>query len=214
MNKSLIANGFVVINNGLDLNGLNSYWLVKNEIISEEDLRGNHIFTSNFIQLSLNKFSLTLNNNSVILSINNNYNEQDYIEGVNKLIFLLTKLKNTFNLSCGINFNWILNDLNGGEYFEISKKLFFVNDNPLYKEFENNRPCFGAYMSKDFEDSRLKLDIKPVHSNLDGINEGTLHFNFNFHKDLVDSTSIDELEAYLKKWKIYKNESELLVNKI
>ena len=55
---------------------------------------------------------------------------RDSIEGVNKLIFLLTKLKNTLNLSCGINFNWILNDLNGGEYFEISKKLFFVNDNP------------------------------------------------------------------------------------
>lgn len=214
MDKSLIANGFVVINNGLDLSNLNSYWLVKNEILNEEDLIGNHIFTNNFIQINLNKYSFTLNNNSIILTISNNYSEQDYDEGVDKLILLLKNLKNTLNLSCGINFNWVLDGLKDGEYFELSKKLFFVNNNALYQDFEEGNPCFGAYMSKDFKDARLKLDIKPVHANQGNINAGTLHFNFNFHRDLLDSSSFDELNDYLKNWRDYKTESEMLVNKV
>ncbi len=213
MDKSLIANGFVVINNGLDLSNLNSYWLVSNDILKEEDLNRNHVFTNNFIQINLNKYTFTLNNNSIILTINNNYSEQDYNEGVEKLIFLLKKIKNTTNLSCGINFNWVLDGLKDDEYFELSKKLFFVKDNALYEDFADGSPCFGAYMSKDFQGSRLKLDIKPIHSPEDK-KLGTLHFNFNFHRDLIDSSSLEELSNYLIQWKIYKDKSESLVIKI
>lgn len=215
MEKKLIANGLVVINNGLEINNFNSYWLVKNNILTEEELTNNHIFTNNIVNLDFDKYSILLNRNSIILKVNNNNNiKEDLNDALKKYFQLLKCIKNTIFLSCGINFNWILLDLKHKEYFDLSKKLFFVN-NSLFSQFDFPESCFGSYMSKDFESARLKLDIKPVHETGGDFNNGTLHFNFNFHKELKEVMSdSEELNFYLSNWEVYFDESVKIINTI
>lgn len=210
MIKKLIANGFVVINSGVELNNFNSYWLVKNKIIEEDDLVNDHIFTNSIVKLNFNEYNITINPNSVILSVENN-KEQYIEEGIERFIILLKNIKNSLHFSCGINFNWTIDDLDSEEFLELSKSLFFVSTNPLYESFNTKDSGFGAYLTKKVKDSRLKLEIKPIHKLLD---KAKLNFNFNFHKELIDIVGTDELEAYLLDWKLYKDEAEALVNKI
>lgn len=210
MNKKLIANGFVVINSGIELNSFNSYWLVKNGILEEDDLINDHVFTSSIIKLSFNEYSITINNNSAILSIGNN--KEQYIEdGIKKFIILLKNIKNALHFSCGINFNWTIDDLNNQQFLELSKNLFFVPNNPLYQSFNSDSSGFGAYLTKIVKNSRLKLEIKPIHNALD---KSKLNFNFNFHNELSDILGTDELEEYLLDWKFYRNEAETLIGQI
>ncbi len=210
MNKKLIANGFVVINSGLELNSFNSFWLVKNKIIEESELANDHIFTSSFVRLNFNDYSITINSNSTILSMDNN-NDYAIKEGISRFLILLKNIKNALHFSCGINFNWSIEDLDNKEFLDLSKRLFFVNNNPLYESFDTSDSGFGAYLSKIVKESRLKLEIKPIH---DFSDKASLNFNFNFHKELNDILSTDELESYLNDWKIYQSESESLISKI
>lgn len=214
MKNKLIANGFVIINNGLDLNNLNSYWLVNSGIINEDDLSNNNTFSSNIIQLNFITYEIILNRNSIILRVSK-FAKDNINEGIEKLEKLLENLKNVIFLSCGINYNWIINGLKNDEFLALSKKKFFVNDNPLYERFNYSDACFGAYMSKDFKESRLKLDIKPVLSqDISDFTNGALHFNFNFHKDLKETYYGKELQSYVEDWESYLKESEEIINLI
>lgn len=210
MTKKLIANGFVVINSGLELNIFNSFWLIQNKILEERDLINDHVFTKNLVRLDFKDYEITLDSNSVVLTMNQRENHQVDV-GIDRYLKLLKNIKNTFHLSCGINFNWILDELETEEFRKLSKTLFFVEENPLYKSFETDDSGFGAYLTKICKDARLKLDIKPVHSFLD---KGFLNFNFNFHRELEDNINTDELANYLLDWKFYKSESESLINTI
>lgn len=72
---------------------------------------------------------------------------------------------------------------------------------------------FGAYMSKDFNGTRLKLDIKPG-VNINNQPQKSLFFNFNFHKDLSKENSFEELKYLIENNNLFENEARKIIENI
>lgn len=206
MEKTLNLNAIVILNSGIDPQSFNAFWLVTNGILKEEELALEHIFTKQFVQLSFEKYDVFINGNSFQFSVKNN-DLSNFNELVEKAKKLIDATSNTTNISVGINFNWILH-LQKGTYRALSKKIFYIPENDLFKNFDTDDACFGAYMSKDFEKSRLKLDIKPVTFTDSSEEDGSINFNFNFHLDLPLENKIKTLKDYIESWGIYYEESK------
>jgi hypothetical protein len=210
MDSKIIGNSIVIINTGIEPQNFNSYWLVKNNLIEEEELSNENVFSKHFVHLNGEYYDVLINGNSIQFQLKND-NLDKFELLIKKIQLFNAKVQNTINVSMGINFNWIL-DLPKNEYVQLSKKLFYNDNNPIHKLFEDERTCFGSYISKDFEKSRLKLDIKPILLSND-FYDGTLNFNFNFHFDLNDENRKD-LDEILDSWNLYFEEAKKIINSI
>jgi len=210
MDKKIIANSIVIINTGIDPQNFNSYWLVKNGLIEEEELANENIFSNHFVHINGEYYDIVINGNSLQFQLkNNNFEKIDSL--INKVIAFNEKVQNTINVSMGFNFSWLL-DLEKGKYIEISRQLFFNSNNSIHKLFDEQDACFGSYLSKNFEKSRLKLDIKPVLLS-NNIEDGSLNFNFNFHFDFDDDNRKD-IDSFIRSWSLYFKEAQRIINQI
>lgn len=210
MDKKIIGNSIVIINTGIDPQNFNSYWLVKNGLLNEEELHFENVFSKHFVHLNGEFYDIVINGNSLQFQLKNNDFEKIELL-IDKILLFNELVKNTINISMGFNFDWIL-DIKKGDYIKVSKDLFFKEDNAVHKLFDNNNACFGSYLSTDFEKSRLKLDIKPILLSNDK-EDGSLNFNFNFHFDFNDDNRND-LADLIKSWNIYFEESKKIINNI
>ncbi len=210
MDKKIIGNSIVIINTGIDPQNFNSYWLVKNGLLDEEELNFENVFSKQFVHINGEYYDIVINGNSLQFQLkNNDFSKIDLL--LRKIISFNKLVKNTINISMGFNFNWIL-DIEKGSFRSISKDLFFKSDNPIHKLFDNENACFGSYLSTDFKKSRLKLDIKPILLSNDK-EDGSLNLNFNFHFDFNDDNRND-LDELINSWSVYFKESQKIINKI
>ncbi|MFA6090001.1 MAG: hypothetical protein WC755_09165, partial [Candidatus Woesearchaeota archaeon] len=87
------------------------------------------------------------------------------------------------------------------------------------KHFDNSDAVFGVYASKNFKNSRLKLDVKPSKvqelNNLQIARKDTepkqvINFIFNFHFD-IKNNEITEIVSHIENYKEYINEAENII---
>ncbi len=116
--------------------------------------------------------------------------------------------------AAGLNFNWLIH-ANKYPNSVISRKLFFAEGNPFFREFDTPNACFGAYASKDYLGTRLRVDAKPLL--VEGSSEvdprGVL-FNFNFHKELVEENRLDPIRELLDLWDQARAEASRIIEDI
>lgn len=212
MERNLAGHSIVVINTGMSPAIFNTYWLVTNGILKEEELNANHIFTNQFVEINTDIYSLVINSNSFQISAKNNVNNLDTCVGI--LVKLLDAIPQTMFISAGINFNWIVRP-EDDDYNKLSKQLFFKNDIELYQKFDKDNASFGSYMSCEVDDARLKLDIKPIIiSNPSQEKKGAIHFNFNFHYDVPVENRNSQLKEYINKWNFFYQKSVILIETV
>jgi hypothetical protein len=213
MKKNLVGHSVVIINTGVIPSSFNSYWLVKNGILKEEELNNNHIFTNNIVELNGDDYILTITGNSFQIRAKDNLQDLDHCinDKLDKIIDVTT---NTIYVSVGVNFNWII-EPKDGDFKKLSRDLFFKNDSSVFAFFDKEDATFGSYMSKDFDDARLKLDIKPIYTNQDlADKKGAIHFNFNFHYDIPEGDRSEKLKLFIKKWNLFYNESNRIIESL
>ena len=89
-------------------------------------------------------------------------------------------------------------------------------DYTIYKNFLSEHDAFGGYLSSDFEEARLKLDMKPItlDKSEEGKEKGAIHFNFNFHHDLSKENRHESLSNYIGDWKKYYNKTEEIIEEL
>jgi hypothetical protein len=99
----------------------------------------------------------------------------------------------------GLNFTW--NFAPSLTMHEATKRLFFLQNSPISRNFDTGDARYGAYYSKDVLGFRLKLTALPklVPDMRDGqpVLSECIQFAFNFHSE---STSVDDLVAKLGQW--------------
>ena len=84
----------------------------------------------------------------------------------------------------GYRFPWLLQP----GFFLKTKKYFYNQENPMFSSFFNKTgTMYGAYLSTDYKNSRLKLDIKPLISRniKTQVEQNFINFAFNFHFDII-----------------------------
>lgn len=184
-------------------------WFLENEIFNKEDIDSSKtFFTPSMIQVEGGGIRIVINPLQMILSLTK---EEEGFEKFN-LLYLITKnLPHIPYQASGMNFDFLIEDL-GGKKSNVS----ILNDHsPIHNEFINNseNPRFGIYASKDYLNSRLKLDIKPVMASINNQEESKeyLHLKFNFN--LLGSFNQNNFKAFIKNAGLFLEYAESLVTK-
>lgn len=212
MQKILQGQSVIFLAKNFNPSILSSHWLIKNNIVKEEDIiKGASFFTPNVINLTTEKFELIVDNERLQLSTKGDEAVfEDII--VNVLMKLVTLLPETPYRAMGINFLWEgLGDKE--ELLEIDRTL--INDKlPAKSLFQGNDEVFGISMSKQFLGSELNFDIKPYNFYKNS-KDFRLRFIFNYHIDIdgVENKADKVLEA-LKNMMQFKTESKKIVDSI
>jgi hypothetical protein len=129
---------------------------------------------------------------------------------------IIEKLPHTPYTAVGMNFDYGI-DLPGATFAGVLRTWFLAEQNPLAARFECDDARFGGYFSKNLEDMRLKLIVLPLALSGVGERQGTLRFQFNFHRDL--STG-DPQEAArqagqkLSAWRLYRDAAVEMVQEV
>lgn len=210
MSIQLIASNVVIAAQRFNPSVVSQMWLVKNGLATEDDFRQGYVFTDSVVQLQASSFHLTLIQEQLqfVPKVEKD-KEQELLEA--KVGTIISKLPHTPYRAIGLNFFWHLTpDLESVR--ERSRKLFYRPDCQLFQNFDTSDANFGAYLSRDIFDCRLRLDVKPVIMAFHDTKHEHLLFNFNFQKDLTDKDeAVDVIQSMLKRWDEAKKASLRLI---
>jgi len=209
MTKTYEGSVAVIVAHRFNLTAANQYWLVKEGIVDEGDFAEGTIFSDGVVQARTSKFHmLILPDQLQFVPIVDYASEQEIVTG--RLGKLVGKLPHVPYKGMGINFGWHLAP-DDGDTSRMTKSLFYNPDRSLFRSFNTNDARFGAYLSKDFNGFRLKLDVKPIVMHNEGGSSHRVRMGFNFHCDLGPPNPADEIQSRLVAWNELRTEAERIV---
>ena len=182
------------------------YFFIKNNLFNEEDILPESQFHSQLTQVLTVKYNILILSNQIIVTFLEK--ESADLEINDFLKSFLTKIEiHDINLM-GFNFDYAIEFENTVLTNAFSRQSFSNSNSDLYTKFFNSEDAaFGAYMSKDFKDSRLKLDIKPAkvqEIGKDQIPKNVILFSFNLNFEIKNKgITISQL---IEDYGIYKKE--------
>lgn len=213
--KELKIASVVVVARNFNPSIFTQQWLISKNVIEDRTDDGQQIFTPQFVHITNNNFHLTVLPEQLIFEVINSPKETFVACVIEKLIPIVNALNETPFAAVGINFQWHMTDSEQTVTI-ISKRLFDKGDG-IYSEFNTADARYGAYMSKNFLNARLKLDIKPFTEQQQNDGNSPQEFimsAFNFHKDLFSLEKQKELLEMIQNSKLFLDESEKIVNKL
>ena len=183
---------------------LTEFWLIKHKVMAEDAKTGNWIFSPMMVSVSTHEFAILAVPDRLQFTLTNPAGDAQNLveEKVGRIVDLLP---HTPYRGLGFNFAWIATpkDLNG--FVDRLRQMFMKEGCPPYDEFATPDARFGAYLSKDIFEFRMRLDIKPVKRLQDGAQLEALVYNFNFHKDLQTDLVQDQISDALCRWTAIKD---------
>lgn len=173
-------------------------WLVRNEIATEADFdEGESVFTPAFIQVRTPRFVLLVVPEQLQFAPLPAQEQHGELVG-DKIGRIARLLPETPYVAVGLNFHWLV-QTEPEEFAGLSRGLFF-RENPLFGQFDEDNARYGGYLSKDVFGVRLKLDVKPTRTEIEGEAVERLLFAFNFHLDVGRENPVDEIQQMVGHW--------------
>lgn len=148
------------------------FYFIKNQLLNEDDFLEGSVFLPDIAVIDTGNYLIEVNHNRFSI----NFKIVDSKIDFEKLILVL---RDSNVRAFGFNFKRALFLNNVSD----TKRFFYFEKNILNSHFDTENSAYGYYVSRDFEGSRLKLDMKPVQ--LQKVDENllvnALDFSFNFH---------------------------------
>lgn len=176
-------------------------WLVEKKIIPYDAFTGIRIFSPELVQFNaLNTQVLIIPQQmQITFPINDENANCDFQRKVAAESIEL--LPQTPYKALGINFDYFVSTPPEEDFIEYNHNLLGGGSNKLLEEFATKDSKFGRYFSKNYGESRLKLDIKPVKAGPG--QKDLIRFSFNFHHDAIQedqSRRIKKLVEQIESW--------------
>ncbi|AWM40326.1 hypothetical protein GobsT_12020 [Gemmata obscuriglobus] len=185
----------------------NPVWLAKHGILNETgDYKPDSVFTGQLVQVVTDDFVLVVTNDQMqFILLASPERHSVLIE--EKVGTLIRKLPEVPYRAVGLNFNWH-NALDANRLAEETRQLFAGRTDGIYSCFTEPNARFGAYLSKDFGPFRMKLDVKPILVEMEGVKGDRIQFAFNFHHDLpAERNAPDALFDLIGQWNAVRTET-------
>jgi hypothetical protein len=186
------------------------HWLLEQGIISNPgDLLENSVFSAQLVQVFSKEFSFLVIPDQLQFTILPN--SQVGIAALMKIVSILPHIPYK---ALGINFHYYF-PLFSDKGENLTMKFFYNQNLKMYEEFKEDNPRFGAYMSKNYLDTRLKLDIKPITikpNEPEAISKELIVYSFNYHSDLKQPHSISEIQSLLDSYDKFKAYSDKIIS--
>ena len=213
--QKLLSQNVVIVTQDVSTTMFNQYWFIHNGIFSPEEILADSIFVPGLTNLSTQECNLIITPNQFQFNVKSEDSTTSCKCITERLMRIVEKVSGAGiqMKAIGLNFIWKIFEENIGVPL-FSKRLFYLPSSHLHQVFDVKDARFGTYVSKNFLQSRLKLDIKPVISDGTGEPNEFILAAFNFHRDLTVDNSEQltvELLEQLKSWNLYYDESARLV---
>ena len=187
-------------------------WLMRHGILDQHGtVQDGSIFTDMLVQVrSLQFHMLVLTEQLQFVPAVPLEQQQQLIH--DKIGTIVRALPETPYRAIGLNFNWHFIPDNG-DIPGLTRRLFCIADDPLYRRFSSQDARFGAYMSKDFAGFRMKLNIMPILLPIPAPGDHRLQFAFNFHCDFGEEP-VPQLLDLLSRWNEVRREAEGVIEAV
>lgn len=173
------------------------HWLITNGILGDDDFQDGCIYTPAVARVVSVPFHLTALTDRLDFMPRGEVGEKATVVN-EKLGGIVALLPHTPYTATGMNFHW--NIMVGKDIHAESKRLFFSERAPFAAEFDVADARFGAYLSRDVLDGRLKLTITPVTEDSEAGTREFVRCVFNFHFDLDTDRAVDHIVEILRRW--------------
>jgi hypothetical protein len=211
MSNQLVGYNVVLAARQFNPSVFNQLWLVRNNLLAEDDLEPGWVFTEPLIQVKTSQFALLVVPDQLqFVPLTQGESEEPLIK--EKIGQIVSKLPHTPYTAIGFNFVWHMIPEDTG-VAALSRRLFFKETGGFFKQFDADDSQFGGYASKNMFGFRQKVDVKPV-SVQDEPRE-RLQFAFNYHKELIESVDpIVDIQELLGHWNHAKTASLQILESI
>lgn len=192
---------------------VNHQWLDKHKIVPSDDIDpARSIVAPGVVQIfsTTQQFNLLVVPNRLHLEIGEPTDDSQKLvhDTIGKIVETLPETPYT---ALGINFTWLIEgDTSALQSWE--KANLLGNKNPLFDLFQTEDARFGAYLSKNVRDHRLKLKIQPMTLKNKNVDRNVIQFLFNYHRDLTDGQEVSELRESFSRWNELRESSTGIMN--
>lgn len=208
MSIELVDASMVVVAQQFNPSVFSQLWLVRHELVAEDDFRDGCIFSDAIAQVNTKDFNLLVipPRAQFIPKVAENAQQHLIVDKVGRLV---SALPETPYRAVGINMKWKVRR-EGESITEMSRRIAFVPTSPVHDMFDTDDARFGAFLSKDSFGCRLKLNVKP-----EGEDTGdgeVLVFAFNYHRDVrpeEDATQV--ITGVLQQWDNARQEASTII---
>ncbi len=190
---------------------LSQIWLVKHQIIAENEFEPHSVFTDVIVQVRTKRFQLVaIPEQFQFAPAADENNAASLIE--DKVGKIVSELSHTPYRGIGMNFLWHLAP-NEEAMAALTRRIFFHENTNPFKSFDTADAHFGAYMSKNIFGGRLRLDIRPVPS--PDNKQQYLQFSFNFNRDINEGEdSVAIIKEAISHWNDAQDEAKSIIQSI
>ncbi len=205
MDIQLVVKNIVVIGDFIPQK-FDKYFFLKNNIFEENEILETSIFLPEFCVLQTSFVTVQITSQQLIINDINTDKFYDMTSLTKKII----EYSDLSVSAAGVNFHFY--KFSKGDTQNLSKKYFYNENNLINKFFDGDDVNYGYYISKNFDDARLKLDIKPATvQNLESnVSEKLIQFQFNFHVDF-QTNSKDKLFSVIENYERYYEEAKKII---
>ncbi len=202
----------VVVARRFNVTAARQHWLVKQGIIGENDLLEGALFSDTVVQVPTSQFLLLLLPDQLqfVPTVPADQEQSVILEKLGKIVQTLPHVPYK---ALGLNFTWLLRPADR-DTVTLTRKMFFVPDRPLFRIFSEQESRFGAYLSKNHGDFRLKLDVIPTTLPQDEGQEHCLRFAFNFHRDVEEDGAAEDIVRCLARWDELRTEVKHMIEEV
>jgi len=212
MSLELVNSTVVIVAKQFNPSITRDHWLIENGILRPEEFRNGCVFTDVMVQVRSDRFNLFIAPEQLQFTpLVPPVDQQELVE--EKIGAIVQTLPHTPYTALGLNFHCrIIPENDTTEH--LSRELFFIGGSPIFDEFNTDDAVFGSYLSKNFMDFRLKLDIKPVYvtDEESASSSMIMQFGFNFHLDIPRENSVEIIQNALQSWSVVREESLRIVD--
>jgi len=211
MRVELITENAVVVAHQFNPSIVTQMWLVRHEIINENEFGEACVFTPAFVQVRSSSFHLTILPERLhFRPLCSDDEAADLVR--DKVGSLVGLLPQTPYSAVGLNFTWLIVPEDGNTR-SLLRELFFKNNNPIDQEFDTEDALFGGYYSRSELGGRLKLDVKPVNVESPQLSEQRIQIAFNFHRD-VEENAAHDIQEFVAQWNRAKESAKHIMSRV
>lgn len=205
--QTLIAQNIVLVTNNINTAVFSQYWFIQNKIFQPEEIQQDSVFAPGLTIVSAPDCQIICDPSRIQMAMKSDNPSDAYACVKSRLAKMIAAIQMLPVVAVGVNFIWKITDAEK-DIHNLSSYLFADNESGIYDYFSKPDTRYGAYFSQDFdENTRLKLDIKPVITIENNVKSEFITASFNYHRDLAIEKSASQIEEQLKKWSNFRQNS-------
>jgi hypothetical protein len=202
----------VVVARRFNVTAVRQHWLVKQRIIGEDDLLEGALFSDTVVQVPTSRFLLLFLPDQLqfVPTVPADEEQPIILEKLGKIVETLPHVPYK---ALGLNFTWLFRPADG-DTAKATREMFFVADRPLFSLFAEPDAQFGGYLSKNYEEFRLKLNVTPTTVSEEAGEEQCVRFAFNFHHDVEEDDAAADILRCLARWDELRTEVARIIREV